>query len=73
MVDMNKRSEPHERMSLKEMIETFKRKEEKPMQNNYEAPELTLIGEANEVVMGIAGGGLDYPFELAADFEFEQD
>jgi hypothetical protein len=43
------------------------------MQKKYEAPELTLIGEANEVVMGLGGTGLDYPFELAADFEFEQD
>jgi len=43
------------------------------MQTNYEAPELTLIGEANEVVMGASGGGLDYPWELAMDFEFEQD
>lgn len=43
------------------------------MQNNYEAPELTLIGEANEVVMGVTGCGLDVPNEFAADFEFEQD
>ena len=43
------------------------------MQNNYEAPELTLIGEANEVVMGIGGNGLDFPNEFAADFEFEHD
>ena len=43
------------------------------MQNNYEAPELTLVGEANEVVMGIGGSGLDYPHENAWDFEFEQD
>lgn len=43
------------------------------MQNNYEAPELTLIGEANEVVMGASGSGLDMPWEFAMDFEFEQD
>ena len=43
------------------------------MQNNYEAPELTLIGEANEVVMGANADGLDYPHELAMDFEFEHD
>ena len=43
------------------------------MQYAYEAPELTLIGEANEVVMGTSGSGLDFPCEFAADFEFEQD
>jgi hypothetical protein len=43
------------------------------MQNKYEAPELTLIGEANEVVMGTSFGGVDYPFNTALDFEFEQD
>ena len=58
---------------LKEMIENSRRKEETTMQNNYEAPELTLIGEANEVVMGTNGDGVDFPHEFAADFEFEQD
>jgi hypothetical protein len=29
------------------------------MEKNYEAPELTLIGEASEVVMGIGLSGLD--------------
>ena len=43
------------------------------MQNNYEAPELTLIGEANEVVMGSGVGGNDLPREFALDFEFEHD
>jgi hypothetical protein len=43
------------------------------MQNNYEAPELTLCGEANEVVLGTNGSGLDLPYENAWDFEFEQD
>ena len=43
------------------------------MQNNYEAPELTLIGEANEVVLGTGGSGLDLPHEFGADFEFEHD
>jgi len=33
------------------------------MQNNYEAPELTLIGEANEVVMGAGVGGDDHEGE----------
>jgi hypothetical protein len=43
------------------------------MQNKYEAPELTLIGEANEVVMGGGVGGNDFPREFGLDFEFEQD
>ena len=43
------------------------------MQNNYEAPELTLIGEADEVVMGTSGSGFDLPFKSTMDFEFEQD
>ena len=43
------------------------------MQNNYEAPELMLIGEANEVVLGLSGEGVDFPHEFAMDFEFEHD
>ena len=43
------------------------------MQNNYEAPELTLIGEANEVVMGAGVGGDDLPRQFGLDFEFEDD
>jgi len=43
------------------------------MQNEYEAPELTLIGDADEVVMGTSLGGDDVPNQLAADFEFEED
>ena len=43
------------------------------MQEEYEAPELTLIGEADKVVMGFGGSGPDFPFQAAADFEFEQD
>lgn len=43
------------------------------MQNNYEAPELTLIGQAEEIVMGFSFGGDDVPNQLAPDFEFEQD
>ena len=43
------------------------------MQNNYEAPELTLIGEANEVVLGLNGAGLDLAHEFGMDFEFEHD
>ena len=43
------------------------------MQNQYEAPELTLIGEADEVVMGTGTGGNDFPRLFGWDFEFEQD
>ena len=43
------------------------------MQNQYEAPELTAIGEADEVVMGIGIGGDDVPKYFGADFEFEHD
>lgn len=43
------------------------------MQNKFEAPELTMIGKAEDVVMGSNFGGDDLPCQLAADFEFEQD
>ena len=43
------------------------------MQTKYEAPELTLVGEAEEVVMGASIGGFDLGNETAMDFEFEQD
>jgi len=43
------------------------------MQKTYETPELTLVGEAEEVVLGSTGLGGDLPFENAFDFEFEQD
>ena len=43
------------------------------MQNQYETPELTVIGEANEVVMGSNTGGDDLPRTFGLDFEFEQD
>jgi len=45
------------------------------MQKSYEAPELTLIGRAQEVVLGIGGIGTDIPDgqQSALDFEFEQD
>jgi hypothetical protein len=43
------------------------------MQSDYEAPELTLVGEADEVVMGTGSGGDDFPMETAWDFEFQQD
>jgi hypothetical protein len=43
------------------------------MQKKYEAPELTLVGQADEVVMGSGNGGFDSPHLAAPDFEFEQD
>jgi len=44
------------------------------MQKTYDVPELTLIGTAEEVVLGSFGSGDDGGTELGAlDFEFEQD
>ena len=44
------------------------------MENNYEAPELTVIGDAGEVVMGIASIGDDSNgHNVSTDFEFEED
>ena len=43
------------------------------MQKKYEAPELTLIGQADEVVMGTGSSGFDFPYKAPMDFEFEQD
>lgn len=43
------------------------------MQKNYEAPNLKLVGQVNEVVMGGGGSGFDGPWQTAPDFEFEQD
>jgi hypothetical protein len=44
------------------------------MENNYEAPELTLVGEASDVVMGTVAMGLDSNgHNTSPDFEFEED
>ena len=43
------------------------------MQKKYEAPELTLVGQAGEVVMGTGINGDDLPWKTGLDFEFEQD
>jgi hypothetical protein len=40
---------------------------------SYEVPELTLIGQANDIVMGAPFGSDDMPNQGAPDFEFEQD
>gem|GEM_PF-868074 len=49
------------------------RKEVNDMQKSFEAPALTVIGQADEVVMGSGLGSDDLPQQLAPDFEFEQD
>jgi len=43
------------------------------MEEEYEVPELTVIGEANQVVMGGNIGGFDLGNKTAMDFEFEHD
>jgi hypothetical protein len=43
------------------------------MQKKFDVPELKLIGQADEVVMGLGGGGDDVPQQAAPDFEFERD
>jgi hypothetical protein len=43
------------------------------MPKQYEAPELTLIGRTQDVILGPPNGGLDMLGDGASDFEFEQD
>ena len=43
------------------------------MQKRYETPVLTLIGEANDIVMGSGMGSFDGSLQAAPDFEFEHD
>lgn len=43
------------------------------MEKTYEAPELTFVGSADEVVMGFGLGAGDFGQLAAPDFEFEQD
>jgi hypothetical protein len=43
------------------------------MHKRYQAPELTLIGEANDVVMGAEISGGENMTLSAPDFEFEHD
>jgi hypothetical protein len=50
-----------------------RRKEVNKMRKQYEAPELTLIGLAEEVVQGAGSSGEDMGLDLGWDFEFEQD
>jgi hypothetical protein len=39
----------------------------------YEIPELTLIGQADEVIQGLSTGPSDFDTYGAEDFEFLQD
>ena len=43
------------------------------MSKSYEIPELTLIGQADEVILGGMFGGGDVDTFGAEDFEFLQD
>ena len=43
------------------------------MEKQYDAPELTVIGQAAEVVLGSGTDQLDAWGLTAPDFEFEQD
>jgi hypothetical protein len=43
------------------------------MEKTYEIPELTFIGQAEEVVMGSIPFGIDSGNDTAPDFDFEQD
>jgi hypothetical protein len=43
------------------------------MQKEYEAPQLTVIGQAEHVVMGVGSGASDNGFQSAPDFEFLPD
>lgn len=43
------------------------------MRKLYEAPQLTMIGEAECVVMGASSGASDNGHQGAWDFEFEPD
>ena len=43
------------------------------MRKEYEAPELMLIGDADEVVLGAGGFTGDLAMQGVLDFEFEED
>lgn len=43
------------------------------MQKKYEVPELILVGQASEAVLGSGCCGSDGPLQTAPDFEFEED
>ena len=53
---------------------TYVGKEVNGMQKMYETPELTVLGEAHELVMGTSIGGPDFDnTNFGWDFEFAQD
>jgi hypothetical protein len=44
------------------------------IETGYDAPELTFIGDASEIVLGVAGGGYDGDVGMTEPaFEFEVD
>jgi hypothetical protein len=43
------------------------------MNKQFEAPELILIGEAAEIILGVQCAGDDHVGFSALDFDFEQD
>jgi hypothetical protein len=43
------------------------------MRKEFEAPELTVIGKADEVIMGGGIGTSEVLTQVPADFEFEED
>lgn len=43
------------------------------MQKQYEVPQVILIGQASDVVMGSGPNGIDGVNQTAPDFEFEHD
>jgi len=44
------------------------------MEKQYESPKLVLVGQADEVILGIPGMGFDGDFGMSiVKFEYEQD
>jgi hypothetical protein len=42
--------------------------------DGYDAPELTLIGDASTIILGLPGGGFDGPYGMTEpEFEFMVD
>ena len=55
---------------------TTKKDESKESANSrhpYEAPRLSVVGDARTIVLGLAGGGWDYFSETEPEFEFAPD
>jgi hypothetical protein len=47
---------------------------QQPDAGSYDAPTLTTVGAASEVVLGVSGGGFDGDFGMTdPEFEFEAD